>query len=88
MVLLCLLKVKLKTDYRSISPDLKGNPDQLKLVELDRAPSHSVIRDAFFKIPESYLRRINGMLVEPLKKGIRVQTLQASPQSAMKHGSV
>jgi len=61
MVLLCLLKVKLKMDYRSISSYLKANPDQLKLVGLDRAPSHTVIREAFLKIPESYLRRVNEM---------------------------
>ncbi|MEM3891130.1 MAG: hypothetical protein QW282_03140 [Nitrososphaerales archaeon] len=51
MVLLCLLKLKM--DYRSISSYL-ANPDRLKLVGLDRAPSHTVIRDAFLKIPEAY----------------------------------
>lgn len=87
MALLCLLKTELKMDYRSISSYLKANPDQLKLVGLDRAPSHTAIRNALSRIPESYLKRLNDRLVEPFKKGIWEQIAQGSPQRGMKPGS-
>jgi hypothetical protein len=67
LVLCALLKVKM--DYRSISSYLKANPDLLKIVGLDRAPSRETIRAAGVRLPESYLKRLNGLLVEPFKKG-------------------
>jgi len=68
LVLCALLKVKM--DYRSISSYLKANPDLLKIVGLDRAPSRETIRTALLKLPESYLKRLNNLLVEPFKKGV------------------
>jgi hypothetical protein len=70
LVLCALLKVKMKMDYRSISSYLKANPDLLKIVGLDRAPSRETIRAALLKLPESYLKRLNYMLVEQFKKGV------------------
>jgi hypothetical protein len=67
LVLCALLKVKM--DYRSISSYLKANPELLKIVGLDRAQSRETIKAALLKLPESYLRRLNGLLVEPFKKG-------------------
>jgi hypothetical protein len=62
LVLCALLKVKM--DYRSISSYLKANPDLLKIVGLDRAPSRETIRTALLKLPESYLKRLNDLLPE------------------------
>jgi hypothetical protein len=58
LVLCALLKVKM--DYRSISLYLKANPELLKIVGLDRAPSRETIRAALLKLPESYLKRVFG----------------------------
>ena len=66
-LVLCAL---LKMDYRSISSYLKANPELLKIVGLDRAPSRETIRAAVVRLPESYLKRLNGLLVEPFKKGV------------------
>lgn len=74
-------------DYRSISSYLKANPDQLKLVELDKAPSHTAIRNALSRIPESYLKNLNDRLAQPFKKGASEQIAQASPPSVTRHGS-
>jgi len=68
LVLCALLKVKM--DYRSISSYLKANPELLKIVGLDRAPSRETIRAALLKLPESYLKRLNDLLVEQFKKGV------------------
>jgi hypothetical protein len=70
LVLCALLKVKMKMDYRSISSYLKANPDLLKIVGLDRAPSRETIRAAVVRLPESYLKRLNDLLVEQFKKGV------------------
>ncbi|MEM3118271.1 MAG: transposase [Nitrososphaerales archaeon] len=72
MVMCALLKEKFRFDYRSMESHLRARPDLLKIMEIDRAPSKSVIHDAAKKIPEKYLKRVNSMLVEPLesKKGI------------------
>jgi len=67
IVLCSLLKVKMS--YRSISSYLKAHPDLLKIVELDRAPSRTTIREASLRLPENYLKRLNDQLVEPSKKG-------------------
>ena len=66
-LVLCAL---LKMDYRSISSYLKANPELLKIVGLDRAPSRETIRTALLRLPESYLKRLNDLLVEPFKKGV------------------
>ncbi|MEM3734895.1 MAG: hypothetical protein QW158_08135 [Nitrososphaerales archaeon] len=84
---MALLKTELKMDYRSISSYLKANPDQLKLVELDKAPGHTAIRNALSRIPESYLKRLNDRLVETFKKGALELIAPASPPRDMKHGS-
>jgi hypothetical protein len=59
----------MKMDYRSISSYLKANPDLLKITGLDRTPSRETIREALVKLPESYLKRLNDLLVEPFKRG-------------------
>jgi hypothetical protein len=67
------LKVKVKMDYnnRSISSSyLKANPELLKIVGLDRAPSRETIRAALLKLPESYLKKLNDLLVVQFKKGV------------------
>jgi len=66
-LVLCAL---LKMDYRSASSYLNANPDLLKIVGLDRAQSRETIKAALLKLPESYLRRLNGLLVEPFKRGL------------------
>ena len=65
-----LLKVKMEMGYRSISSYLKANPELLKIVGLDRAQSRETIRAAVVRLPESYLKRLNDLLVEPFKKGV------------------
>jgi len=72
MVMCALLKEKFGFDYRSMESHLRARPDLLKIMEIDRAPSKSVIHDGVKKIPGRYLKRVNAMLVEPLesKKGI------------------
>lgn len=70
---MCLLKEKFGFDYRSLESHLRARPDLLKIMEIEKAPSKSVIHDEGVKrIPERYLKKVNGMLVEPLesKKGI------------------
>jgi len=42
----------------------------LKIVGLDRAPSRETIRASVVRLPESYLKRLNDLLVEPFKKGV------------------
>jgi hypothetical protein len=37
---------------------------------LDRAPSRETIRAAVVGLPESYLERLNDLLLEPFKKGV------------------
>jgi hypothetical protein len=88
LVLCVLLKVKVKMDYRSISSSyLKANPDLLKIVGLDRAPSRETIRTALLKLPESYLKKLNDLLVEQFKKGSSSRlTQQTSQQRDMRHG--
>jgi hypothetical protein len=49
---------------------LRARQDLLKMMEIDKSPSKSAIYDGVKKIPERYLKRVNSMLVEPLKKGI------------------
>jgi len=68
-LVLCAL-LKMKMDYRSISSYLKANPELLKIVGLDRAPSRETVRTALLRLPESYLKRLNDLLVEPFKKGV------------------
>jgi len=70
LVLCALLKVKMKMDYRSVSSYLKANSDLLKIIGLDRAPSRETIRASVVRLPESYLKRLNDLLVEPFKKGV------------------
>lgn len=70
MVMCALLKEKFGFDYRSLESHLRARPDLLKIMEIDRAPSKSVIHDGVKRIPEKYLKKVNRMLVEPLKKGI------------------
>jgi hypothetical protein len=70
MVMCALLKEKFGFDYRSLESHLRARPDLLKIMEIDRAPSKSAIYDGAKKIPERYLKKVNDMLTEPLKKGI------------------
>jgi hypothetical protein len=72
MVMCALLKEKFGFDYRSMESHLRARPDLLKIMEIEKAPSKSAIYDAVKKIPERYLKKVNGTLVEPLegKKGI------------------
>ena len=63
------LKVKFGFNYCSES-HLRSRPDLLDIIELDRAPSKSVINDGLKKIPASYLKKVNAGLVRPIKKRI------------------
>lgn len=69
-VMCALLKAKFGFDYRSLESHLRARPDLLKIMEIDKAPSKSVIHDGVKRIPERYLKKANMVLVEPLKKGI------------------
>ncbi|MFQ5711282.1 MAG: hypothetical protein ACE5GD_05820 [Candidatus Geothermarchaeales archaeon] len=86
-VLCCLLKVKFKEDYRSLHSYLSMNRDLLKIMELDRAPSKSVLRDAMSRIPQSYLEKVNRRLIKPFKRGALQLIHQASPPRGMRPGS-
>jgi hypothetical protein len=48
----------------------QSKPRLLKIIGLDRAPGRETIRTALLKPPESYLKRLNDLLVEPFKKGV------------------
>ena len=61
-----MLPIEGEDSYRSVSY-LKAHPDLLKIVELNRAPSRTTIREAS-RLPENYLKRLNDKLVEPFKK--------------------
>jgi len=87
MVLCCLLKVKFKEDYRSLHSYLNMNRDLLVVMELDKAPSKSVMREAMNRIPQSYLEKVNRILIKPFKRGALPLIHQASPQRGMRHGS-
>jgi len=87
MVLCCLLKVKFKEDYRSLHSYLSVNGDLLKIMELEKAPSKSVLRDAMVRTPQGYLERVNRMLIKPFKRGALPLIHQASPRRGMRHGS-
>ncbi len=71
-VMCALLKEKFGFDYRSLESHLRARPDLLKIMEIEKAPSKSVIHEGVKRIPERYLKKVNGILVEPLesKKGI------------------
>lgn len=86
-ILCCLLKVKFKEDYRSLHSYLSVNRDLLKVMELDKPPSKSVLREAMNRIPQSYLEKVNRMLIKPFKRGALPLTPQASPRRGMRHGS-
>jgi len=86
-VICCLLKVKFKEDYRSLHSYLSVNRDLLKVMELDKAPSKSVLREAMSRIPQSYLEKVNQMLIKPFKRGASPLIRQASPPRDMKRGS-
>jgi len=63
------------------------NRDLLKIMELEKAPSKSVLRDAMVRTPQGYLERVNRMLVKPFKRGALPLIHQASPQRGIRHGS-
>jgi len=67
-IMCAMLKVKFGFDYRSMESHLRSRPDLLEIMELQKAPSKSVINDSLKKIPMSYLRKVNAKLTEPIKK--------------------
>lgn len=67
-IMCAMLKVKFGFDYRSMESHLRSRPDLLEIMELQKAPSKSVINDGLKRIPMSYLRKVNTKLVEPIKK--------------------
>jgi hypothetical protein len=69
-VMCALLKEKFGFDYRSLESHRRARTDLLKIMEIDKAPSKSVIHDGMKRIPERYLKKVNSALVEPVKKGI------------------
>ena len=86
-VLCCLLKVKFKEDYRSLHSYLNVNRELLEVMELHKAPSKSVMREAMNRIPQSYLEKVNRILAKPFKRGASPLIHQASPRRGMRHGS-
>lgn len=67
-IMCAMLKVKFGFDYRSMESHLRSRPDLLKIMELQKAPSKTVINDGLKRIPMSYLRKVNAKLTEPIKK--------------------
>ncbi|MEM2904847.1 MAG: hypothetical protein QW057_04860 [Candidatus Bathyarchaeia archaeon] len=46
---------------------LKARPGLLTLMELEGAPSRSVLHATVERMPKGYVKRLSGLLVEPLK---------------------
>ena len=86
MVILLLLKTWLGMDYRSISSYLRAFPEQRRNIGLNRAPSHTSIRNHMLRLPEAYLRRLNAQLTKPYQKGGWQQTAPASEPTDTKLG--
>ena len=67
-VMCAMLKVKFGFDYRSMESHLRSRQDLLEIMELQEAPSKSVIADSLKRIPMPYLKKVNAKLAEPIKK--------------------
>ena len=67
-VMYAMLKVKFGFDYRSMESHLRSRSDLLEIMELQKAPSKSVINEGLKKISMYYLRKVNAKLTEPIKK--------------------
>ena len=68
-VMCAMLKVKSGFDYRSTESHLRSRPDLLEIMELNNAPSKSVINDSLKRIPMPYLKKQTQNLQSQLKKG-------------------
>ncbi len=67
-VLCYLLKERLGLSYRAIASRLESRKDLLKKLEMERAPSKSVIADIPQKLPSGYAEKISKKIERSMKK--------------------
>ncbi len=68
--MIALLKMKFKRGYRSLESHPRARRGILEIVELDEAPSKSIIQLALKRMPESYLKKLKSILTQPFRKGV------------------